>query len=115
MSAKPKQPHVVNLAIKDKQALYSAYMPFVTNGGLFLPTKEPYALGEEVFMVVDLMGGQEKLAVAGKVVWVTPKGASGQRISGVGVQFSADNKGDAQKKIETLLAGSQNTRRTHTM
>lgn len=115
MSEAPKQPHVVNLAIKDKQALYSAYMPFVAQGGLFVPTKTPFPLGEEVFMVVDLMEGQEKLAVAGKVVWVTPKGASGQRVSGVGVQFSLDNKGDAQRKIETLIAGMQNTRRTHTM
>jgi type IV pilus assembly protein PilZ len=115
MSATPKQPHVVNLAIKDKQALYSAYMSFVTGGGLFVPTKQPYPLGEDVFMVVDLMAGKEKLAVAGRVVWVTPKGASGQRISGVGVQFSPDNKGDAQRKIETILAGMATTRRTHTM
>lgn len=115
MSATAKQPHVVNLAIKDKQALYSAYMPFVSGGGLFVPTKEPYPLGEEVFMVVDLMEGAEKLAVAGTVVWITPRGASGQRISGVGVQFSPDNKGDAQRKIETLLAGMAATRRTHTM
>ncbi|MFT5063186.1 MAG: type IV pilus assembly protein PilZ [Gammaproteobacteria bacterium] len=115
MSAAPKQPHVVNLVIKDKQALYSAYMPFIANGGLFVPAKEPYPLGEEVLMLVDLMNGQEKLAVAGTVVWVTPRGASGQRISGVGVQFSADNKGSALRKIETLLAGFQNTRRTPTM
>lgn len=115
MSAASKQPHVVNLAIKDKQALYSAYMPFVVNGGLFVPSKEQYALGDEVFMVVDVMAGEAKLAVAGKVVWITPRGASGQRISGVGVQFSADNKGDAQRTIETLLAGMQSARRTHTM
>jgi type IV pilus assembly protein PilZ len=33
------KPGLLTLTIKDKSALYLAYMPFVKNGGLFIPTK----------------------------------------------------------------------------
>lgn len=39
---------ILSLSIKDKAALYAAYMPFVKNGGLFIPTKKRYRLGDEV-------------------------------------------------------------------
>jgi len=32
------KPGLLTLTIKDKSALYLAYMPFVQNGGLFIPT-----------------------------------------------------------------------------
>ncbi|SMG66141.1 [similarity to] type IV pilus assembly PilZ, partial [methanotrophic bacterial endosymbiont of Bathymodiolus sp.] len=33
---------ILSLAIKEKHALYTAYMPFVENGGLFIPTNREY-------------------------------------------------------------------------
>ena len=63
---------ILSLAIKDKAVLYAAYMPFVRNGGLFIPTKKEYQLGDEVFMLLNLMDEAEKIPVAGKVIWVTP-------------------------------------------
>ncbi len=79
---------ILSLAIKDKAVLYAAYMPFVRNGGLFIPTKKEYELGDEVFMLLNLMDEAEKIPVAGKVVWMTPKGAQGNRAAGIGVQFN---------------------------
>ncbi|NIB41217.1 pilus assembly protein PilZ [Pseudomaricurvus alkylphenolicus] len=106
---------ILSLTIKDKAVLYAAYMPFVQNGGLFIPTNKNYGLGDEVFMLLNLMDEPEKIPVAGKVVWVTPKGAQGNRAAGVGVQFS-DQDDTAAKKIETYLAGSlESDRPTHTM
>ncbi len=106
---------ILSLTIKDKAVLYAAYMPFVKNGGLFIPTGKSYSLGDEVFMLLSLMDEAEKIPVAGKVVWVTPKGAQGSRAAGVGVQFS-DQDDTAAKKIETYLAGSlESERPTHTM
>ena len=64
---------ILSLAIKDKAVLYAAYMPFIRNGGLFIPTKKDYQLGDEVFMLLNLMDEAEKLPVAGKVVWVHAK------------------------------------------
>ena len=65
---------ILSLTIKDKAVLYAAYMPFVQNGGLFIPTNKQYKLGEEVFLLLNLMDEPEKIPVAGKIVWITPKG-----------------------------------------
>ena len=113
------KPGLLTLTIKDKSALYLAYMPFVKNGGLFIPTNSNYRLGDEVFMLLNLMGEDEKLPVAGRVIWVTPKGAQGnqgKRTAGIGVQFSEQDRGQTQKKIETYLAGAlSGDKATHTM
>lgn len=116
MSSPAARPGMLSLSIKDKQSLYAAFMPYVKNGGLFIPTNKTYNLGDEVFMLLTLMEDGEKLPVAGKIIWMTPKGAQGNRAHGVGVQFSDQDKGATRGKIETHLAGSQNSDRiTHTM
>lgn len=110
------QPGILTLNIKDKSALYIAYMPFVKNGGLFIPSNKEYRLGDEVFILLTLMDNPERLPVAGKVVWITPRGAQGKRLQGIGVQFSPQDGGTTQKKIESQLAGSlDGDRPTHTM
>jgi type IV pilus assembly protein PilZ len=107
---------ILSLTIKDKSALYAAYMPFIKGGGLFIPTKKNYQLGDEVFMLLTLMDETEKIPVAGKIVWVTPVGAQGNRAAGIGVQFSDQDDGIARNKIEGYLGGSlQSDRPTHTM
>lgn len=112
----PRQQGILNLAIKDKSALYSAYMPFIKNGGLFIPTNKPYQLGDEVFILLQLMESPERLPVAAKVVWVTPRGSQGKRAAGIGVQFSEQDGGNAQRKIESYLGGALKADRpTHTM
>ncbi len=106
---------ILSLTIRDKAVLYAAYMPFIINGGLFIPTNKTYGLGDEVFMLLNLMDESEKIPVAGKVVWITPRGAQGTRAAGIGVQFSGEDE-SAAKKIETYLAGSLDSDRpTHTM
>jgi type IV pilus assembly protein PilZ len=100
------QPGILTLSIKDKPSLSAAYMPFVKNGGLFVPTTKEYRLGDEVFMLLTLMEDPERIPVAGKVVWVTPKGAQNKRPQGIGVQFSISDNGATQRKVEGLLAGA---------
>jgi type IV pilus assembly protein PilZ len=101
---------ILSLAIKDKNALYGAYMPFVKGGGVFVPTTKRYFIGDEVFLLVTLLEDKERLPVAGKVIWVTPPGAQGNRVAGIGVQFADTNEGEAVRgKIETLLAGILNS------
>ena len=119
MSAVGKNPRqgILSLTIRDKSSLYAAYMPFVKNGGLFIPTNKVYKIGDEVFMLLSLMDDPNKLPVAGKVIWITPPGSQGNKTQGVGVQFSANESGAAARnKIEGLLGGSmKSTRPTHTM
>jgi len=106
---------ILSLKIQDKSVLYAAYMPFVKNGGLFISTDKAYNLGDEVFLLLNLMDEPDKVPVAGKVVWITPGGAQGNRTPGIGVQFS-DKDNIAQSKIETYLAGSlESSRPTHTL
>ena len=107
---------ILSITIKDKSALYAAYMPFVRGGGLFIPTKKEYQLGDEVFMLLTLMDDPEKIPVAGKIVWITPVGSQGNRAAGIGVQFSSQDEGAARNKIEGYLAGALDSDRpTHTM
>ena len=54
-SAAVARPGVLSLHIREKAALYAAYMPFLKGGGIFMPTSRPYSLGEEVFMLLSLM------------------------------------------------------------
>jgi type IV pilus assembly protein PilZ len=115
---KPKSPQtgLLTVAIKDTTALHQAYIPFVKNGGLFVPTTTGYQLGDEVLVLLSLLGEKEKTAFAGRVVWLTPKGAGGRRPAGIGVQFHSQDRGQTQQKIESLLAGtSGGDRPTHTM
>jgi type IV pilus assembly protein PilZ len=88
----------------------------VKNGGLFIPTNKQYSLGSEVFMLLSLMEDKERLPVAGKIIWVTPSGAQGNKAAGIGVQFSDQDNGLTRNKIEGYLAGAlQADRPTHTM
>jgi len=107
---------ILSLTIRDKNALYAAYMSFIKNGGLFIPTSKTYVLGDEVFMLLTLMDEVERIPVAGKIIWITPKGAEGYRSTGIGVQFSDQDQGQTRARIENYLAGSLDSdRQTHTM
>lgn len=107
---------ILSLSIKEKGALYSAYMPFIINGGLFIPTKRDFQIGDEVFVLLSLMDEPDRIPIAGKVIWKTPSGSEGYRATGVGIQFSDQDNGYARNKIETYLAGALETERsTHTM
>ncbi len=105
VTRQPNKPGLLTLTIKDKSALYLAYMPFVKNGGLFIPTSSNYRLGDEVFMLLNMMGEDEKLPVAGRVIWMTPKGAQGKRTAGIGVQFSEQDRGADAAQDRVLPCG----------
>lgn len=96
---------MIALTIKDKVALHNYYMPFVKHGGLFIPNRTEYELGDDVFILLNLMDESEKIPVAGKVVWVARRGVKKPHTAGVGIQFS-DPDNVAKDKIETYLAGS---------
>jgi type IV pilus assembly protein PilZ len=92
-------------------------MPYLTHGGIFLPTSKHYNLGDEVFLMMQLMDDPAKYPVAGTVVWITPAGAQRNKAQGVGVQFADDETGKmVRHKIEQTLAGHLNSNRlTHTL
>ena len=117
--AKPQttRPGVLSLNVSSKSALYAAYMPFLNNAGLFVPTSKHYTLGDEVFMLLQLMDDPTRHPVAGTVAWITPHGAQGGKTQGIGVHFSADESSKVlRSRIEQVLAGHLGSNRpTHTL
>lgn len=113
----PARPSVMSLAIKERAALYAAFMPFLRNGGLFIPTNRPYKVGDDMYLILTLMDDPAKYPIAGKVVWITPSGAPTGKPQGVGIQFPTDDSGiTLRRKIEEVLGGAvRSTRQTHTM
>jgi type IV pilus assembly protein PilZ len=111
------RPSVLSLAIKEKSALYAAYMPFLNNGGIFVPTNKAYKLGDEIYLILSLMDDPNKYPIAGKVAWVTPAGAHNNKAQGIGVHFPADESGvRVKQRIEELLgAALGSSRATHTL
>ena len=100
------RPSVIQLAIKEKAALYAAYIPLFADGGVFIPTTRDYKLGDDVYVLLSLPDDPQRYPVAGKVAWVTPARAAANRTQGVGVRFPADDKSKLLKvKIEEILGG----------
>ena len=90
-------------------------MPFVRHGGLSYRPIKKHELGEEVFILLSLMGEPAKIPISGVVVWFTSKGAQGNRQAGIGVQFSEVDFAAATKIEEHLGTGLVSDRPTHTM
>ncbi len=98
---------VIQLVFREKGALYAAYIPLLTDGGLFVPTTRDYRLGEDIYLLLSLPEDPQRYPVAGKVAWITPVNASGGRTQGVGVRFPSDDKTRQLKvKIEEILGTS---------
>lgn len=95
---------ILNVSIPNKNILYASFMPFVIDGGLFVRTTKKHHLGDEVFLLIDLIDEEEKIPVTGKIVWVSPI-SQGNRVQGVGVQFSGNDSTNAHTKIMKYLAG----------
>ncbi len=103
-AAAPARPSVIQLVFREKGALYAAYIPAFTEGGLFVPTARDYNLGDDIYLLLSLPEDTQRYPVAGKIAWITPANASGGRTQGVGVRFPGDDKTRLLRvKIEQLL------------
>lgn len=95
----------ISCVFNTENALYQAYMPFIKDGGLFIRTKSEYELGCDVILTIFLLDDPDEYTIEGKVAWITPIGAQGNKPAGIGVQFTGKEKRNLCNKIETLLAG----------
>src|SRR5450755_875259 len=101
------RPSVIQLVFRERGALYAAYMPMFSEGGIFVPTTRDYKLGEDIYLLLSLPDDPQRYPVAGKVGWITPANASGGRTQGVGVRFPTDEKSRAlRQRIEEALGTS---------
>lgn len=119
-SVKPvsvNRPSVLSLSIKEKETLYTAYLPFLKNGGIFVPTAHAYSIGDEIFLVLELMDDPDKYPIAGTVAWVTPAGANQGKVQGIGVHFPESEEAvHLRQSIEKHISSDLHSgRRTHTL
>jgi len=108
---------IIQLPIKDKAALHAAYIPLFKEGGIFVATMREYKLGDDVYILMTLPDDVQRYPVAGKVAWVTPARAAGNRAQGIGVRFPSDEKSRLLKlRIEEILGPHLSSDRpTHTI
>ncbi|WP_114418224.1 PilZ domain-containing protein [Marinospirillum perlucidum] len=105
----------LTLKLRDKQALYAAYMPFLKRGGLFIPTSRHFKPGETVQVSLQLADEQDPIEIVGTLAWRTPVGAQGRKTPGIGIHF-AEDEDSPRYFIEDQLAGLLNTDKlTHTI
>ena len=98
------RPSVIQLAIKEKAALYAAYISVFTEGGIFIPSTRDYRLGDDIYVLITLPHDTQRYPIAGKVAWITPARASANRTQGIGIRFPKDEKAsDLRSKIEMIL------------
>jgi type IV pilus assembly protein PilZ len=106
-AAPATRPSVIQLVFRERGALYAAYMPMFSEGGIFVPTTRDYKLAEDIYLLLSLPDDPQRYPVAGKVGWITPANASGGRTQGVGVRFPNDEKSRALRaRIEESLGTS---------
>lgn len=99
-------PTVLSVSIKEKETLYSAYMPFIKDGGIFLPTDIAFNLGDEVLILMTIPGESVPSQLLGIVVWLTQNEQRGLP-KGAGFRFVKEEGGAAiSRKIESMLAGA---------
>jgi len=106
-AASTPRPSVIQLVFREKGALYAAYIPLLSDGGLFVPTVRDYRLGEDIYLLLSLPDDPQRYPVAGKVAWITPANASGGRTQGVGVRFPNDEK--TEEVLGTAIQSSKPT------
>ncbi|MDF1797087.1 MAG: PilZ domain-containing protein [Coxiellaceae bacterium] len=95
--------HQLNYVITEKLQLYKCYMPFVLQGGIFIPTDDRLELGQSIDLSVELLGAKYQEVV--KVIWKTPPAVVGRsRPAGVGLQFATEHD-EIRNEIENQLVG----------
>lgn len=108
-----KKPSVISLNLKGKSALYAAWMPMLKGGGLFMHSSRAHQLGDDVLLVLQFLDEPLKLPITGKVAWINPQHAAGNRPQGVGIQLPDNDVGQQLKKrIEGILAPVAKSDRT---
>ena len=61
------RPSVIQLSIKEKAALYAAYISIFAEGGIFIPSTREYHLGDDIYVLITLPHDTQRYPIAGKV------------------------------------------------
>lgn len=95
---------IIPLRFKSLNQLHKSYMPWLKNGGLFVPTRRRFEMGQEFLMMVVLPDMEEKFPAAGVVAWLCPPDATDHPRPGAGLEFMDESGKALRYRIEALLA-----------
>lgn len=101
----PRMGGIIQVNIPDRSTLQASYMSFVQGGGLFVPSKQPVKMGEEIFVLATLPEQSQKVPLTGKVIWISRK-QNGIKPQGFAIQLSGEKGIYYKNEAEKLLAGS---------
>lgn len=112
-------PKMLNLRLEGKPVIYASYMSFIEYGGVFLPTNDTFKMGEDIMLVLELVGpaNTEKFLIPTKVCWINSNPSAAGRPKGIGLAFGTDAQSvKAKNTFEALLSGILNNERpTYTL
>jgi type IV pilus assembly protein PilZ len=91
--------------IQSQTELNLSYIPFITEGGLFVPTTHRFYLGDSVYINLTLPMQLTGRTVEAKIIWITPKNALYHVYSGIGVQMAGP---DAKAIMDEIKANLDN-------
>ncbi len=103
---------VLSVRIDDIDTLRHAYMPFLLNGGLFLPitssAKErgswhDYNLEAKLCLLLQLPDNTQQYLSITKIVWISPVDLGNGRCSGIGLHFDKQSS-ELKTLIESKLS-----------
>ena len=97
---------VMNYTINDPVELNLSYIPFINNGGLFVPTFQSFSMGDPATVDLFLPGKKDPIRIDGKIVWITPQNALHHVLPGIGIQFVGPNAQAVRTQIEGHLDNS---------
>ena len=104
MNQAVNRPRLLAVNIPRRADLERAYMSWLKRGGLFVPTVEPYRLGDPIYLLLALPGQTERFSVDGEVVWIVPKTNDRNMPPGIGVHFSdSEESRRVRYRIEAML------------
>jgi type IV pilus assembly protein PilZ len=96
-------PASLSMAIAEKSALHACYMPFIKDGGIFVPTTDKFSLHDEVVLHLRLVEDGKKLLIPGRVIWISPGVGQRGTSPGIGLQFTGEHRLRVKQFIEDIL------------
>ncbi len=99
---------MLSVQITTQDALYAAYLAFVPDGGIFIPTATDYQLSITLPLRLCLPEKTSWWTTSAQIIWITPATAPDQ-IAGIGVQFTGRNAAQIRQQIELCLADRLNS------
>ncbi|MDH7943139.1 pilus assembly protein PilZ [Pseudohongiella sp. SYSU M77423] len=97
-----KPPRVLKIYFDDPAILAACYLPFLKQGGLFIPGDYDELSSDAVMLLLRLPGESQAEMLRLDVVCSTPLGVQGKQPAGIGLGFNAETAGAAARIREII-------------